>query len=219
MRSKPTLFVAMALASILAGNLGWLSLALQAAIIDRILAVVNGKIITLSDVERERQYLALAADGSRNAPSLPEILAKVIDQHLIRQQMEQFPGVDVSSDEVQNQLAGLRQGSPDPAEWQRQWEQTGISLAQLENHLREQLKILKFLDNRFRPFAIVEAVEIEEYYRRDFLPPLQSKKVVPPPLSEVEEKIRGVLIEQKINDQVDEWLKSLKEAATIQIKE
>jgi hypothetical protein len=211
--------MAMMLALLLGGSPLRFPSVLHAEIIDRILAVVNGKILTLSDVEQELDFLLLAGGNPGILPPIRDVLAKLIDQHLIRQQMEQFPSVEVSPEEVRDQLAHLRQGHPDPKLWQQQMEHAGISLEKLEEHLQEQLKILKFLDDRFRPFAVVETAEIEEYYRRDFLPPLKAKNLTPPQLAEVEEKIRGLLIEQKINDQMEDWLKSLKEAASLQIME
>jgi len=77
---------------------------------------------------------------------------------------------------------------------------------------------MKFFDYRFRQFAVVDTREIEGYYREKFLPELAARGIEKQPsLAEVEEKIRGILTEEKVNLQIDVWLKSLKESASIEI--
>jgi hypothetical protein len=81
-----------------------------------------------------------------------------------------------------------------------------------------QLQVLKFIDRRFREFIVVNPAEIESYYKDQFLPDLHKRGIgEAPALSEVEEKIRDILIEKKLNVQVEEWLTSLRTNATIQV--
>jgi hypothetical protein len=61
-------------------------------------------------------------------------------------------------------------------------------------------------------------MEIEAYYQNTFLPELQERNALPaPPLADVEERIRKILTEEKLNVQVDEWLASLRKDAAIEI--
>ena len=77
---------------------------------------------------------------------------------------------------------------------------------------------MKFIDYRFRQFVVVDTKEIEAYYQNQFLPELQKRNAVPAPaLADVEERIRKIVTEEKLNTQVDEWLASLRKDATIEI--
>jgi DNA-binding transcriptional regulator GbsR (MarR family) len=79
---------------------------------------------------------------------------------------------------------------------------------------------LKYVDNRFRQFAVVDPAEITTYYQKMLIPELEEKGIRQfPPQSEVEEKIQEILTEEKVNQAIEEWLASLKETANIHIFE
>jgi parvulin-like peptidyl-prolyl isomerase len=73
-------------------------------VLDRIVAVVNRQIITLSDVQRERKFLEIEpgnpameqGSSGTEEQTQSELTQRLIEQSLIRQQIQQFPGIDVS---------------------------------------------------------------------------------------------------------------------------
>jgi len=200
----------------------------SAEVIDRIVAVVNRQIITLSDVEQERKFLEIGpgnpaeVQGSPKSedPSQFELTQKLIEQSLIRQQIQQFPGIDISPEEIEKQVASLKQANNFSRNWEQQLEQLQLTAEQVKEHLRWQLQVLKFFDYRFRQFVVADSREIEEYYHEKFLPELASRGITKrPSLVEVEEKIRAIVAEEKVNQQIDDWLKSLRESASIEVFE
>lgn len=203
-----------------------LSFPASAEVIDRIVAVVNHQIITLSDVKQERKFLEIGPGDPITAQSSPgneqpsqfELTQKLIEQSLIRQQIEQFPGIDVSPEETEKQMASLKKENSSSQDWEQQLEQLQLTPEEVKEHLRWQLQVMKFFDYRFRQFAVVDPREIEGYYREKFLPELATRGIEKQPsLAEVEEKIRAILAEEKVNLQIDAWLKSLRESASIEI--
>ncbi|MBM3802682.1 MAG: hypothetical protein FJW26_10290 [Acidimicrobiia bacterium] len=191
--------------------------------IDRLVAVVNRQIVTLGDVEQEmrlQELDALAGDFVGPVPARREgttqnlIVQRLIEQNLIREQIQQFPGLEVSDAQVESQFASIEQkvgGTQKLAE-------TKIDLRALRARLRWQLQVMKFIDYRFRQFVVVDAKEIEAYYQTQLVPELQRRNTGPPPeLDAVEEGIRKILTEEKVNTQVDEWLASLRRDATIEV--
>jgi peptidyl-prolyl cis-trans isomerase SurA len=203
-----------------------LSPSASAEVIDRIVAVVDHQIITLSDVKQARKFLEIGPGNLTTAQSSPgdeqqsqfELTQKLIEQSLIRQQIQQFPGIDVSPAEIEKQMASLKKESSTSQDWEQHLEQLQLTPEEVEEHLRWQLQVMKFFDYRFRQFAVVDTREIEGYYREKFLPELAARGIEKQPsLAEVEEKIRGILTEEKVNLQIDAWLKSLKESASIEI--
>ena len=87
----------------------------------------------------------------------------------------------------------------------------------MKSRVRSQLEVLRFLDSRFRPTVRVEFRAIQLYYREQFLPELHRQGGKDIPLSEVAPKIREILTQQRINEQVAAWLQSLREQADIRI--
>src|SRR5438445_6316601 len=98
-----------------------------AEIIDRIVAVVNHQIITLSDVEQERKFWEIGigeTDAFRDRPEKEkeirfELTQKLIEHNLIRQQIQEFPGLDVSPDEIESQIVSIRQKVGSTEDWEQ----------------------------------------------------------------------------------------------------
>jgi SurA-like N-terminal domain len=197
-----------------------------AEIIDRLVAVVNQQTITFGDVQREMksQELDQSILDTGTNPSHQQKLTeeqatqRLIEQVLIYQQIQEFPGTEVSEKDVASQLAEIEKNAGGSEAWSRHLKNVGMSLGEVRQRVQWQLQVMKFIDRRFREFVVVNPAEIESYYRDQFLPDLQKRGIgEAPPLSEVEEKIRDILIEKKLNLQVEEWLASLRANATIQV--
>lgn len=200
----------------------------RAEIIDRLMAVVNRQIITLGDVEQElrlQEVDPLTGDDLTGARSSQQHkltqelgVQRLIEQTLIREQIQQFPGLEIDDEQVESQRAAIEKaigGAEKLAEMK-------IDIQALRDRLRWQLQVMKFIDYRFRQFVVVDTKEIESYYQNQFLPELQKRNALParsvsPALAEVEERIRKILTEEKLNTQVDEWLASLRKDAAIEI--
>jgi peptidyl-prolyl cis-trans isomerase SurA len=197
---------------------------MRAEIIDRLMAVVNRQIITLGDVEQELRLeeldpvsgsLGAASPSSQHRMETQErVVQRLIEQTLIREQIQQFPGLKIDDDQVESQLASIEQkaGGAEKLAGMK------IERGALRQRLRWQLQVMKFIDYRFRQFVVVDTKEIERYYQTQFLPELQKRNASPAPeLEEVEDRIRKILTEDKLNVQVDEWLASLRKDAAIEI--
>ena len=72
--------------------------------------------------------------------------------------------------------------------------------------------MLRLIDQRLRPAASPSDDAVADYYRSTFVPEFQKKNAGarPPPLSEVEEQIREVLTQKRINELLDQWIEELK---------
>jgi len=198
----------------------------QAETIDRIVAVVNQQIITLGDLEQEMKFQeiglsemdALQDRGAKEKQVQFDLIQRLIEQNLIRQQIQQFPGTEVSAEGIATQIASIRDKLGGAGRLEQTLTSLHITQEELKKRVEWQLQVMKFVDYRFRQFVIVDQKEIRDYYSGNLLPALAAKGIKErPPLPEVEEKIREILTEEKLNVQLDEWLKSLKESASIEI--
>ncbi len=195
-------------------------------VIDRIVAVVNRQIITLGDAEEEKKYLQLGVStevidrngGAGQRMGDFEIVRRLIQQTLIREEVQTFAGNNATPEEVQEQLRLLEERSGGKESFEEVIEQRHIRIETLKARLEWQIQVLKFLQNRFRQFVVILPKEIEEYYRNSLLPELVRKGIAEvPPMIEVEGQIRDLLIEDKVNAQIDGWLSSLTRSADIEI--
>ncbi len=196
--------------------------------IDRIVAVVNNQIITLSDLEEEEKFYHLDHRlQSSNQDNLTEekaiqreLIDRMIEKLLLSEQIVGFPGSKITDEEIEAQLNALQEkwGGKDPLD--QILLDSHTTRKELKEHLRWQILVLKHVDSRFRQFAVIDPAEITTYYQKTLIPEMERKGIQQfPPQAELEPKIREILTEEKVNQAIEEWLASLKDTANIHIFE
>jgi len=194
-------------------------------IIDRIVATVNGHIILQSDWDDELNYEAFTAGKSLQQFTAEErkgALDRLIDQELLRQQMpENDPQLDISEQDISARILEVRKQSP-AAETEQAWRAllTGYNLSEedLRKHLVMQVKTLRLIDEHLTSTIQIDDKNIEDYYSQTLLPQLRKQGTKEPSLAEVTPKIREILVQQKLNDALKEWMQNLHDSSTIVMK-
>jgi hypothetical protein len=190
-------------------------------VIDRIVATVNGHAILLSDWDEALRYEALVNGkliGGATGAERKAVLDRLVDQELLRQQMEglQYPHatqaeVDKQVDEIRRQLPGT---SNDDA-WRVLLGRYGFTEEDFKARVGAQLDMLRFLDVRLRPSIHVDAASVETYYREKFLPELRKSGAGDVPLAEVSPKIEELLAQQRMDELLAQWLRELRQQSAI----
>ncbi len=190
-------------------------------VLDRIVTIVNNTPIFQSDWELALRSEALMAGRSPESFDSTEqqaVFNRLVDQELLREQMRGFPVSPVSNEEVKSRLLAVRkeiQGADSDSGWEQLLARAGISETELSDRLRTQLEILRFLDARFRPLIRVDFRTVQKYYNEQFLPETRKRGAKDVPLSEVSSKIREILMQQRLDDQISSWMQTLREQADI----
>jgi SurA-like protein len=192
-------------------------------VLDRIVAIVNNTPIFQSEWELALRCEALL-DG-RNPESFNDreqraVFERLVDQELLEEQMRGFMMAPVSDEEVSARLQDVRSQIPatkSDEDWAKILVSAGVTDEELNARIRTQLQVLRFLDTRFRPTVRVDYRTIQKYYREQFLPELQKRGGREMPLSEAAPKIREILTQQRMDEQVTSWLQTLREQADIRI--
>jgi hypothetical protein len=181
--------------------LWFLSSLASAEIIDKMVAVVEGHIITLSDIRQEREIRRLLEE--KPPESDIELLHDMVDKYLIERQSTNFPGVDVTDEEIDAQLRnGVIQGqTPSPA---------------IRAAIASRIRMQKYLDLRFRQFIRPTDEEIRKYYNEVFLPAAKKGSDPIPPLSEISEAIRNNVILEQLNREVTDSLEAVRMRSSIE---
>ena len=189
--------------------------------IDRIVATVNGRPVMESElVEQLRFEQFLAGKPAQLVPIAEQrtALGRLIDQMLLEQQMDaaSFPHPD--ADEINKKVQELRQQlAPSAAAWEQTLARSGLSDADISEHVASQLRTLHFIDARFRPAIRVDPGAVEAYYREQFAPKIKAAGAQPVPMKQVEPRIREILMQQQVDDLLENWLKSLRTQSEIRL--
>jgi len=136
-----------------------------------VVAQVNGKKITKDELlTQAKQMQAQMAQASRGqqVPSLDEAFYKQILDGMVAQALlledAKAQGVSVSDDELKPQMAALRGRFPDEAAYKKALEQEGLSENQLQEKLRQEALIQKYLGTKvFNQVAVTDQAAREFY--------------------------------------------------------
>jgi len=120
---------------------------LHAETIDRVLAVVNGDLITLSDVMAAKELGLVAAEGSEDP--VKAVLAQLIDRALELDEVDRYAPPEPSADAVDAEVRLIRGRFPSPAAFDAALSRTGLDLSHLRETVRENLRARAYLDQRF----------------------------------------------------------------------
>jgi hypothetical protein len=116
-------------------------------LIDRVLAVVGGDIITVSDVraaiELGRVQVAGAAEQER------EVLSQLIDRALVLAEVDRFAPPEPPAAAIDSAFEGVVARFNSPGEFDAVLARLGIDRGFVRELLREDLRIRAYLDQRF----------------------------------------------------------------------
>ena len=189
--------------------------------IDRLLAAVNGRIVTEGDLRIARPLNAVLSLGRSDTRGSRQVeLNRLIDLELVRQELEYFPleGGDQSrmQAEVLAKLDDFKEAYAEIGGLDALLRQLGLQEAELVAEVRLRMLTDRFIDLRFRPFAAPSELEVEAYYREKLVPVLQKKGSPLPPLGEVSPQISAILTEQKVTADYEAWIANIRNRARIE---
>jgi len=116
-------------------------------VIDRVLAVVGGQLITLTDVTAARDLGLQSADAA--ADPVRAILSKLIDRELILAEVERYAPAEPTADAIDRELERIRGRFASADALAAVLARSGIDERQLRDTVRQDLRIRAYLDQRF----------------------------------------------------------------------
>lgn len=188
--------------------------------IDRIIATVNKQPLLLSDWDvslRIEAFLQGRAVGTFSEEERKAALSRLIDRELLLQQMQ--ADYSPSSEEVAEQIKAVRSQLQvvDDSAWQQLLRAYNLVPSELESFLRLQLQVVRFVDLRLRPTVRVDEEAIEAYYQESLVPEVKKTGAEPEPLQQVRQRIREILVQQKMDGVLEAWLANLRSQSEVHI--
>jgi parvulin-like peptidyl-prolyl isomerase len=193
----------------------------QPQVVDRMVAVVNKRVILQSELEQAARVEFLLQGkpiASLTQADTAAVLEQLIDRSLLDQQIVNPAMLDPSPEEIAAKVREVRQNFPgqDDERWKNTLVAYGLTAQDLEEQLSSQARILRFVDLRFHALVRVEKDDIETYYQEKFLPEVRKRNAAAPALADVSDKIEQILVEQRIDTLLSDWLKTLRAQAHIE---
>ena len=184
-------------------------------VIDRVAAVVNDHVITLSDVNIVTSFNLF--DEMENESQEKDVLAVLdllINHKLVIGLTQENIPVESESVEAAYQSLINKLGYE---EVEIRLDLFGLKKEDLEAYLFEKILFQRIIEKRFGLAVRVSLKEIEEFYREEFVTTQKTENIEPLPMMDVLEEIESAIKKDKIGTLVGEWLNNLRREADIQI--
>jgi len=182
--------------------------------VDGVAARIEDDIIMESEVRELAAFQQLVEGKSKPREDLIRELA---DQWIVHGEADAARYPEPSREDVDHAYAHLvaQFGSPD--DFAKRCDKAGLSEAAVRGLLAQQLYLSRFLDYRFRPAAQVSPEQLQKYYDEEFAPQLKARGDIVPPLSDVEDTIREVLVQRDIDERSAQWLDDTRKRLKIDV--
>ena len=182
--------------------------------IDGVAARIEDDILTESEL-RELAAFQQLVDG--HSKSRAELIRELAAQWIVRGDANTAKFPRPSRADVDRAYSQLVKQFKSPEEFQARCGAAGLTGAAVRRMLEEQLYLSRFIDFRFRPAAQINDEEIEKYYREEFAPQLKARGEPVPPLEDVSDTIREVLIQRAISERASKWLDETRDHLKIDV--
>lgn len=186
----------------------------QSRNVDGVAARIEDDVITESEI-RELGAFEQLVDGKPK--SRAELIRLLADQWLVRTEAVTARYAQPSTADVDRAVAEFQKQFASPEEFQKRCAESGISAAAVRRLISQQLFLSRFIDYRFRPAAQVTDEQVENYYNTEFVPQLKARNQEIPPLDDVDDTIREVLIVRAITARADKWLADTRDRVKIDV--
>ena len=196
-----------ALALMLAG-----SVAHGADVIDRVLAIVGGAMITLTDVTAARDLGLIAIADPADADPVRDILPRLIDRELILAEVDRYAPPEPSAEAVDAEMLVVRERFATNEAFQTALTRSGINESHLRETLRQNLRIQAYLDQRFGTPVFTDD-ELGRYYR-EHLPAFTRDGTVVPFETARQQVVQAATADRR-QQLVDEWVAGLRRRTDI----
>ena len=188
----------------------------QAETVNCIVAVVNGRLITLMDV-KVAESLGFYETGEAAGPRERRraVLEKIIDQKVVLEfARERTPLEPGKIDEVRRGLLA-KLGRE---ESRRRMAEFGLEEPDLSPYLEEKVLYETIVAGRFGRSVSVSLGEIEVYYAEIYAPALKKSGIEPKPLVEVLDVLEAEIKKSKVEIRAGQWIKNLRQQSEIEIR-
>ena len=183
-------------------------------VVDRIAAVVNEYVITLSDVKIAASFNLYEEEILSQEKNNFEVLDWLVNQKLVIGMTQESISIEPEAVEAAYQSLLNKLGEETV---KARLDSFGLKKEDLQDYLFEKIHFQRIIEDRFGLAVRVSLKEIEEFYSQKFVPAQKAKNIEPLPILEALEEIESAIKKDKINILVKDWLNNLRREADIQI--
>jgi hypothetical protein len=184
-----------------------------AQVIDRVLAVVSGTVIMLSDA-RAAMTLGLFDAGTAADP-VGAAMRWLIDRQLVLDEAARGDRVDVDPDQLREVLDRTRRRFPSEDEYRRALDGLGLDNHRLSRLVRDTLTARLYVERRFDSMPAASEEELRAYYANHAGRFVRNGRQLA--YEQVQAEVAAVVLQERREQAVEAWLDRLRRRADIRV--
>jgi hypothetical protein len=195
-----------------------LTLPASAATIDRVAALVDRQVLTVSEISQMatiRFFPRIASTSDDDYRH--DILEALIAQALRFRDVERFGAQDISKDAIEARLREIQSRFASPADFDAALAAAELSLDEVRALVKRQLQVEAYVQERFAPTVYVTSDEIAEYYRGPWSKQRRERALPVTPLADVRDDIRNTLRASRLQTEIEKWTTQLRARANVDV--
>jgi hypothetical protein len=189
----------------------------SAVTVDRIAAIVDGQVLTVSEIAQmvEIRFYPRAAqsedDHRRN------VLDGLIAQSLRYHDVERFGAQDISSDVIEARLLEIQHRFPTEAEFLAAAARAELTVDEIRALVKRQLQVEAYIQERFAPLVFISNEDIEAYYRGPWSQQRRERGLAIPSLESVRDEVRTAVRASRVEEEIGKWTTQLRARANVDV--
>jgi hypothetical protein len=189
-----------------------------AVTVDRIAAVIDQQVLTVSEVNQMAELRFFPRVAGRNDDDYRhDILEALIAQALRYRDVERFGAQDIPKDSIEARLVEIQHRFASLAELDAALAHAELTPDELRTLIKRQLQVEAYIQERFAPLIFVSNDDIASYYNGPWRQQRVARGLPLPPLADVREEIRTLIRSRQLDQQIETWTTQLRARANVDV--
>ena len=194
-----------------------LSVPASAVTVDRIAAVIDRQVLTVSEVSQMVEIRFFARRSQSEDDHRRDVLDALIAQALRYRDVERFGAQDIPLDTIESRIQEIRQRFGSDEELNAALARAELTLDEVRALVKRQLQVEAYIQERFAPLVFVSPEEIERYYRGEWTAQRRARGLGVPALEQVREEVRLAVRGARVQQEIEKWTAQLRERADVDV--
>ena len=194
-----------------------LPLPAAAVTVDRISAIVDRQVLTVSEITQMVEIRFFARTSQSEDDQRRDVLEGLIAQALRYRDVERFGAQEITADAIEARLLEIQRRFASEAEFLAAIARAELTLDEVRALVRRQLQVEAYIQERFAPLVFITNDEIEAYYRGPWTAQRRERGLGVPPLDNVREEIRTAVRATRLQDEIGKWTTQLRARADVDV--
>jgi hypothetical protein len=182
-------------------------------VIDRVLAVVDTQVITLSDARAALRFSLVPQDVA--VDPIAAVMERLIDRRLMLAEVDRYAPPEPTPAAVDAAMAAIERRYKDALEMEIALNQSAMSREDLRRYVRDTLRLEAYFQQRFSTVVPPSEDDILRYYREHAAEFTAAGKLQP--LDAVRDVVRVAVVGEQREVFVRQWVQGLRRRGSVQV--